>query len=399
MARIFTRYFGKGAAQSSALARARGAELRGELDQAASLFAEAGRLDEAARVMILRGDAETDPAARLRHYIQAAGTAPPDSSVQAHARRKRWMTVLSLSAAEPLSATLREDLERAATELEAMGEHTRAAEAFARLGDAEGRARSLAGAGDVEELERFLDSELSRDRHALANRRASEDFELFVASGQRREAMAVARASADEALRERGRSTESRRVVEGGLTLVLRGHEMKVSLGNEVVIGRAPDPASVPHSGTIAISSAALSRKHLAVARSHGEAIVRDLGSRNKTTLRGLTLAGEVPVGAGIELRLGGEVTVIVRPASDDEFPGGVVIEVAGKRYVAPLGPATLGVGRWRLECAADRWVELCTEDQPPAFAKSLRLPTRVALLSGDAIGTERGGDPLLVIG
>ena len=37
------------------LARARAAELRGELAQAATLFAEAGRADEAARVMILCG--------------------------------------------------------------------------------------------------------------------------------------------------------------------------------------------------------------------------------------------------------------------------------------------------------------------------------------------------------
>ena len=47
------------------LAQARAAELRGELAQAAALFAQAGRLDEASRVMLIRGDGEADPAARL----------------------------------------------------------------------------------------------------------------------------------------------------------------------------------------------------------------------------------------------------------------------------------------------------------------------------------------------
>jgi hypothetical protein len=395
MARIFTRYFRKAATAKDHLASARAAELRGELPQAAVLFAQAGKLDEAARVMVLRGDAETDLGARLRHYVQAATTAPPNSNIGQHARRKRWTAVLLMSSAGPLTPALRDDLARAAAELEAIGEDARAAEAYALLGDVDSRARALARAGDVEALEALLATELRRDREANALKAAHAEFDLYVASGQRRQALALAHAFTDESLRERARSVESRRVRGPVVNLTLRGKDTLVVPGEEVVIGRAPDWESLgQQTGAITVASPALSRRHLVVARADGEPIVRDLGSPNRTILRGLALSGDVPVGPQIELRLGGEVPLVVRRSRD--FRGAVEIEVAGGRFIAPLGPAMLGVGRWRLERAPDGWVELWTEDQPPAFAGSLRITERVELLIGDAIGSERGGEPLL---
>ena len=80
---------------------------------------------------------------------------------------------------------------------------------------------------------------------------------------------------------------------------------------------------------------------------------MRDLGSHNGTTLRGLALAGEVPVGDGIELQLGGQMPSV--RAARHELAGAVSIELAGGRTVAPLGPACLGIGAWRLERAGPR--------------------------------------------
>jgi hypothetical protein len=342
------------------LAQARTAELRGELAQAAALFAEGGRLDEAARVMLLRGDAESDPAARLRHYVQAAAIG--------QARRKRASLILAMAADAPgpsLGVALRQDVLLAARDLETIGDHARAAEAYARAGDVEGEARALARAGEVDKLDALLSTQQGRDREALARRRAHEEMALLVASGRRREAAALARASDD----------------------VLRGRELAIALGDEVVVGRV---------GTIAVASAAVSREHVALRRRDGQVFVRDLGSRNGTTLRGLALAGEVGVGEGIELRLGDEVPLLVRPAT--ELPSAVAIEIAGARYLAPLGPASLDVGRWRLERGEDGWVELATDEAPAAFAGSLHLGERIALLNGDALATERGAEPVLQV-
>lgn len=368
------------------LQRARTAELRGELPQAAALFAQAGRPDEASRVMLLRGDGETDPAARLLHYVQARATAPPGSEAHTQARRKHALLVLAMAEAGTGARVLREDLLVAARDLEELGEHERAAEAYARGGDVEGEARALAHAGDVEKLDALLLGQQGRDREALADAAAREEVAALVASGRRREAMAMARASGDEAMRERARSLEARRMAGDLVKVWLEGRELRLVLGDEVVVGRV---------GAVAIASAAVSRQHVVVARRGQDVVVRDLGGRNGTLLRGLALVGEATVGEGIEVRLGKEVPLVVRPA--DELPGAVALEVGGTRYVAPLGAPRLG-GAWRLERSADGWIELVTDDAPPAFAGVLRLAPRITLLAGDAFARERGGAVVLRI-
>ena len=72
--------------------------------------------------------------------------------------------------------------------------------------------------------------------------------------------------------------------------------------------------------------------------------------------------------------------------------------EVAGKRYVAPFGPAPLGVGDWRIELAGDGWVELVGA-APHAFLGASQWVGRATLLTGDALGEARGGPVVLAIG
>jgi hypothetical protein len=214
---------------------------------------------------------------------------------------------------------------------------------------------------------------------------------MLESSGRRAEAARLARSSTDDALRDKGRALEARRVSGEVVNIWLRGVRLSVALGTEVRIGRV---------ASLSIASAALSRQHVAIRRQGDGAMVRDLGSRNGTTLRGLALAGEMPVGEGLELQLGGQIPLIVRPST--ELPGAFSIELAGGRTVAPLGPARLGVGAWRLERAAtagdESWVELVTDDTPPAFLGGLALATRISLLAGDALSTGRGGDPAVVV-
>ncbi len=268
----------------------------------------------------------------------------------------------------------------------------RAAEAYERAQDLEGQARALARAGEVERLDDLLEADQARSHDDRARRRAHDEFELLVASGRRRrDACELARASVDETLRARGRGVEAKRVT-ATVRATLGGHERLLVLGDRLVLGRAPD-AGEPCEGTLAVASAALSRRHLSLVRRDGNVWVRDLGSHNGTTLRGEPLRGETAVGAGLELRLGGEVRLVLRPV--DDLPGAVALEVAGALYLAPLGPADLGIGHWRLECVrvpgVGNWVELVTDDAPPAFAGELRLVARVSLLTGDALATAPG--------
>jgi hypothetical protein len=400
MARIFGTLFGKG----RTLAQARASELRGELAHAAVFFACAARPDEAARVMVLLGDAEPDPALRLGHYLRAIATAPPESVVRDHARRRHSSIVVAMTANAPMTAALKRTLIDAASELEAIGDYSQAAHAYGLALDVEAQARALALAGEVDTLDSVLTKKQIRTRDAIALRQTSDDIALLIASGRRREAAAMARTSGDEALRERGRSIHLRRVAGSVVNAIVRGKRMLIALGDEIVIGRAPERGGAPAAqrpdatgsiGSITVAAAAVSRRHIAIARRDGQVVVRDLGSRNATTLRGLSLSGEALVGEGIELRLGGDVPLVVRPTS--ELGGGAVaIEVAGMRCVACLGPAMLGVGRWRLERGDEGWVELATDDDPPAFAGNFRLAMSVTLLAGDALSAERGAAAVL---
>lgn len=334
--------------------------------------------------MVLRGDAEADPALRLRHYVQAVETAPAGSAASSHARRKRGQHVIAMSADAAMTESARQDLLLAARELEELGDAEAAASsavAYGRAGDVEGQARALARAGDVEKLDALLLEQQGKDREALARRAAHDQVAMLLATGRRREAVEMACASTDAALRQRVAGVQARRVGGDVVSVELHGRPQRIVLGEEVVVGRI---------ATLSIASAAVSRRHVAIARRGADIVVRDLGSRNGTTLRGLALAGEARVGEGIEVRLGGEVPMVVRPS--EEMGGAALIELAGERYVAPLGRAALGVGAWTLERSVDGWAELVTSDSPPAFADVMQLAPRVTLLAGDTIAAERGG-------
>ncbi len=315
---------------------ARRAELEGDLERAAHLWAEADRADEAARVTLLRGDGELDSAKRLQLYVQAVSLAPEGHAVRDIARRKRALLSLGIAREGATSAAARLDLMDAAKELESLGDATHAAEAYALAGDIEGEARALVGGGEIERLEDVLDRDRDRSRNERERVSGHAEIDRLIANGRRREALARAEAIAtssptDGATVERARSLRARRACGPRVAIELRGQKLLLLLGDEVVIGRSE--------GAITIPSHAVSRRHLVLGRA-GDAIeVRDLGSRNGTELRGMRIAGAIPVAmsAGLEVKLGGEVPL--RVSASEEIPGAVAIDVAGSRYLAPLRP------------------------------------------------------------
>jgi hypothetical protein len=361
------------------------AELAGDLGKAIQLWARAGAVDEAARVMVLRGDAEPDPKLRLQHYTQAAATATDGSAVQKTARAKKARLTVALAGGGAVSSALRQDLVLAGHELEEAGEFAEAADAYAMARDTEAEARALAKAGDVDRLEEVL----GRDQaHARLGRKAHDthaEIDALVATVQRRDALRLAERSPDDPL-ARSRATRLRggRITGAVVRLTLRGQRVALVLGEEVEIGRTE--------GAIKVSSHALSRRHALVARREGHVVVSDLGSRNGTQLRGQELAHPLRIEDVVTLTLGGEVPLSIGPSRD--LPGAVVLEIAGERFVAPLGAAKLGVGDWQLAKGADEWVELSTT--APVFAGGMTLATPVTLLRGDALSSERDAPPVV---
>jgi len=387
---LFDRIFG----DRGSAADARKAELRGDLTRAIDLWAEADKPEEVARVMILRGDAETDVRQRLQHYVQAVGTAPTGSPVHKQARIKRASFMLALAGDSPISATTRRDLLHAAKDLEDLGETDRAAEAYALAKDTEGQARALMHGGDVERLEALLSDEQSKVTLERGRSRAHSEVEMLLFAGRRREALAAAQrlaegAPLDREARQWVDGLLARRVVAGVCRIVLSGRPLNLIVDDEVVIGRTE--------GALLVPSTVLSRRHLSFAkRKDGVVVALDLGSRNGTFLRGMRIAGPLPIGDGVELELGGTVKVRVAPSA--VFEGAIDVEVGGERYVGPLGPALLGVGAWRLERTPDGWVEFVTGDGPPAYGGDMVMSSRTTLLVGDRFAEVRGGQAALEI-
>ena len=384
---VFDRLFGKG----GDVRNAKRAELRGELEKAAELYGIAGAPEEAARVMLLRGDAETDARARMKHYTQAVATAPEGSAVRDDARKKRATLVIAQFGGSALSESAKRELRGAAGELLALGDATRAAEAYKLAGDAEGQAKALAQAGDVESLEELLSVQQDKERRERERQNVHGDVEMLASSGRRREALAAAEkwlASHDDAsLRDRAAMLKARRVIGPLVRVRVRGKDTSIALGDDLVIGRTE--------GTLHVPSQAVSRQHLRVAREGDTIVVRDLGSRNGTQLRGMNLVGAVPVpeSGGLELTLGKEVRVrIERVAILDHA---IAIELGGETHVAPLGRARIPGISWQLAAGDGGWIELECSGAPP-YAGDVRLGERVTLLAGDVFASERGGEEVL---
>lgn len=381
---FFDRLFGKG----KYAAQARSAELRGDLGKAAELFGEAGQPEEAARVMILRADGDTDPRARLQYLAQATQLSAAGSERNKEARLKRAELLLALAGDASVSAVARHEVIEAAKDLEAIGKSLEAAEAFARAGDKEGEARALQAAGDVERLEFLLSTEQYKERISRAREDKTKDLDLMIECGRRREALAaldelLAATPDDIPLRERANGLRARRVVAPIVALDMLGERWTMVLGKEVVIGRTE--------GSIKVSSNAVSRQHLRIVREGTDFVVRDLESRNGTQLRGINLAGTLPVRDGLDLKLGKEVTLRIHPSA--KLEGAIEIEVAGQRYIACLGPAVLPVEGLALASGTDGWVELVAKGAR-CYVGDVEWTDRATLLAGDAIAIARKGEP-----
>lgn len=408
---LLGRLFGSRGAKR-AEARARALERDGELARAVDAWLEAERGDEAARVLLMRADAEADPERRLAHCARAAEVAATEEGKNAALGRKAR---LALDLAMARKVALPSELSRIAAELERAGDHERAADAYALARDHEGEIRALTAAGAIDKLEERLRAaagDARRDRAQIETLARVRDLEKC---SERREALRVARAylvaNEDERVRE-ALSDIERRVLRGPSCELAPGVDQpprRYALGSSVTVGRGDS--------TIVVHARAASRRHLAVRRTTaGDAIeVEDLGTRNGTRLAGARLAGALRVEDGVlELALGGEVPCRVEVLREDDGRlAGARVEVAGETWEAPLGPLHLRPG-WTVELVGEpavdpqtgetrggpdgSFVVLSTATDSPGFRGTLQLSPRVELAAGDAIAASRGASAVLVV-
>ncbi len=387
---LFDRIFGRG--QRSATART--VELRGDLSRATALYVAAGEPDEAARVLLLRADSETDPRAKLQFFAQATQLATAGGEREKSARKRHAELMLALAGDARVNSVARHDVMDAARELEAVGSSREAADAFARAGDKEGEARALQAAGDIERLEFLLSSEQFAQQTARSRQARTKEIEDMIACGRRREALAGLNALIDatpsnaQAERDWAASVHARRVIAPLVGLDIFGERWLIVLGDEVIIGRSE--------GAIRVNSNAVSRQHLRITRGECDDIfVSDLQSRNGTQLRGANVGGVLPIKDGIELTLGHEVALRITPS--ERLRGAIAIDIKGQQYVACVGPTRLPFEGLTLAAGDGGWIELVAS-QTHAYAGEIEWSSPATLLAGDALSTSRSGEPVIRI-
>lgn len=367
-------------------------EREGDLKGAVELYLEAGLRDEAARVLLLRGDADPILERRMAFFDQASTTAESaELGRKAKARRAR----LAYDLVKGKGAALQSELVVAASDLEAAGEFVIAAEAFALAGDSEGEIRALTSAGAIDKLEERLHKDALASRTENQRTLALKRIQDLDRSAERRQALKIAaevgESESEERIGDLVREIRQRLVRGPTCNLVVLGEAWTVAFGDELTVGRGE--------ATIVLASRALSRVHLRVRRDEsGEIVAEDAGTRNGTFLRGARLGGPVPVGKGLELTLGTEVPCSLEVTAS----GAVAVTVAGLRYLAPLGPLVAGPFRVRLDGrGADEtsFMVLESDHGAPAFRGALELARRVELCYGDEIAAERSGEALIVVG
>lgn len=365
---------------------ARRLEREGDLAGAIEAYLEAGLRNEAARVLMLRADAEASLDRRMAFFEQAATTAE-DEAVARAAKARRAKLFYDL--VRQKGTTIRSEILVAAKQLEDAAELIVAAEAYALAGDAEGEIRCLTGAGAIDRLEERLSRDAAASRAESEQALALKRVQDLDRGAERKRALETARAApSDDRVADLAREIRQRIARGPTLRLVVSGKKMDVALGDSVTVGRGD--------ATILVASPALSRIHLRLFRGpSGEPLVADEKTRNGTFLKGARLAGPIPIGAGLELRLGTGVPCSLEPVAE-----GISVKLFEVAFVAPLGPLPVGPFSLRTEGEeSEAFVVLESSPEHPAFRGSLELARKVELCFGDEIATARGGPPVLVVG
>jgi hypothetical protein len=265
----------------------------------------------------------------------------------------------------------RDELHRAGRELEELGELTRAGEAYALAGDQ--AAKALVGAPPMEPVGAGAPPILA-EIGALDRR------------GRRLDALAAATAwlaaHDDERVAAAARGVFARLLRGPGVVLTRDGGVDHYLLGAEITIGRA--------GASIALASPAVSRRHARLRRDGGRPVLDDLGSHNGTRIGGASIVTSLPVGAGLTVEIAGQIPCWIRPTSADaDAP--LLVDIAGARYLVPLGEARIGSIRLWLEGAgAESVVALRAAEGAGAALGDATIVGPIEVCEGDVI---RHGD------
>ena len=358
------------------------------------LFGHAGGPDGAASLGLPELDTAAHALAVALDMVPAPKSARSSLPDELRAVRIAAAEALLARAAVPaLTESERRARRRAATLLAAAGDHARAALAHEELGD---DARAAEAWGALGELER-MEAAHAREEGRARDRRAATDvlrrFDVLLAAGERRRAIAAAAtlpagAAEAAAARQLAARLEARLVRGRGVTLRVRGGPTVRAAALPARLGRDP-LAEIP------LRDPGVSRQHATLVAADGGVAIEDAGSRAGLRVAGARVVGALPLRGDGELMLGATTTLRFSARARGHL---ILWGAAGldRELVALVGPDPLELA---LVVPGAQGLALELAAGAPRLVRRLDLPVRV---DGRFVGEGcdlLGGDVLEILG
>ena len=296
------------------------AEAAGDVELAAERYALAGEYAGAVRMHLARAaraSTRTSELGALRDALRWAGDEP---ALRRQASAALGKALWDAVRAEGIATERDRARVREAAELLVAGDHhILAGEALETIHDYPAAAHAYSAGGLVEKMEAALARDDAAHQAVREEADAFAGYQTAMRVGRRDEARAelaraVAVASTAAEYRRLLDELDTAMLTAGKVELKRRGKPLIVACAaTRIVLGR--DPLC-----DLALRAGGVSRQHAEIERSDAGFTLRDLDSRNGTSLAGMPLAGRVPLAVAGELGLGDECPI------DYEVTGDILV-------------------------------------------------------------------------
>jgi tetratricopeptide (TPR) repeat protein len=301
------------------------AEAAGNVDLAAERYGLAGEHEGAVRMHLARAARAPTRHAEIGALRDAMRWAGDEPALRRQAAAALGKALYENACAEGIATERDRARVREAAELLVQGDdHSLAGEALEAIGDHLGAANAYSAGGLVERMEAALAKDDDAAGRAREEADAFADYQTAMRVGRRDEA----RAELVRAIGAARVAGEYRRLLDQLDTALLTAGKLELRRRNQPpVVACAAQKLVLGRDQLcdLALRAGGVSRQHAEISRSpdaDGRPVfaLRDLDSRNGTQLRGLPLAGRVPLVDSGRFALGDECQI------DYELAGGALI-------------------------------------------------------------------------
>ncbi len=377
------------------------AEAEGRYIDAARAYALCGQRLKVAEMHLLEAERRGAPASALRE-LHVAAHFVGERSASSQALRLRlgqlYLRILKKSVLTPADHEL---CSEAADLLLGAGDAAGAGAAYELCGNLERAAAAYEQAGEIERVEELLGAAEARRKASTEERQTLATYRMQLALGQRAEALFALRrhaaVAADSAAAQRLLFDLQKRLPACGQVRLVGLLAEILYVGRfPLRIGRAATGAAHSLAGDteqlLALPDLGLSREHAQIDCNERDGattfLLRDLGSKNGTTLSGLAVAGSLPLRGEGEIGLGPHVALRFAVVADR-----LELEVLrglgrGLRAVASPRPIALAEGLTLHFGADDGQPRLSLSETAAGelLLNGQRVPRQIQLLRGDRV-------------